>query len=115
MRPIRFRAWNKLSKSMRPDAELQLSWLRENDDFVLMQFTGLLDRDGKEVYEGDLVDFAGIKPLEICWSEAGFVAPLLPYRKSNPTFLTQEGFSEFAEVIGNIYENPELIPDETHL
>lgn len=81
-----------------------------SEDLVVMQFTGLTDRNGKEVYEGDLIDYAGLKPLKIEWRNAGFAAPLLPFENSDPIALSQEGFSAFAEVIGNVYENPELIP-----
>lgn len=130
MRSIKFRAWTT-DKQTRYRPNRMWSWeeisiecisdfwkfekmLWSTDDaIVLMQFTGLKDRDGKEVYEGDLIDFAGLKPLRIEWRNAGFAAPLLPYEKSDPIALTKEGFAAFAEVIGNIYENPELVPKES--
>ena len=75
-------------------------------DGELMQFTGLKDRNGKEIYESDIVDFAGLKPIEILWNDGGFVSDMFG---SDPIKLTQEGMAVFAEVLGNIYENPELL------
>lgn len=77
-----------------------------NPRFEVMQFTGLLDKNDKEIYEGDIVDFAGLKPVEIVWKDNGFKSSM---HGSEPIHLTQEGMSMFGEIIGNIYENPELL------
>lgn len=71
-----------------------------------MQFTGLKDMDGQDVYESDMIDYGGLKPLVIKWRESGFVAPLHPFMTSNPIELTRDGFSHFAKVIGNLHESP---------
>ncbi len=117
MREIKFRAWNPVQKLTYPAGSAYSckegvlgEFETDNEDGeVLMQYTGLKDKNGKEIYEGDVIDFAGLKPLKIVWRESGFEAPLLPYENSNPIVLTQEGFGHFAEVMGNIYENPELL------
>ena len=65
MRPIKFRAWYKFGKRMidlQKITPLALSYpdhkglfLPFDDNTILMQFTGLLDKKGKEIYEGDVV------------------------------------------------------------
>lgn len=77
--------------------------------YEIMQYTGLKDKHGKEIYKGDILDFGGLRPIEIRWGECGFKSRLIPFDNSEPIHLTQIGMSEFGEVIGNIYENTELI------
>jgi len=74
---------------------------------VVMQFTGLLDKNGKEIYEGDIVrEFWNGNPDPCCvqvveWDDNESSGPRVV------GFYLQDG-DEY-EVIGNIYENPELL------
>ena len=78
----------------------------------LMQFTGLHDEEGKEIYEGDIVKFQEIyteePQIEIAiteWKEGGFYYRWLgcnDYQHINETEI---------EIIGNIYEHPHLLDD----
>ena len=74
------------------------------NDVILMQYIGYKDMNGKEIYEGDVVCFDE-ELYEVKWMWAGF------YLRS----IQDDGFDElattenFIEVIGNIYENPELL------
>ena len=82
-----------------------------NNDLELMQSTGLKDKNNQEIFEGDIVDYKGRKAV-IKWhgSYASFIYRFvdeLQERVSewHPLFLTYYHF----EIIGNIYENKELL------
>ena len=130
MRPIKFRAWT--GKRMFYQAQQYLnSFIRravhyiifdsgdtesekEHESYLpnggdidqyLTQFTGLLDKNGKEIYEGDVVKLENTDICIIEYQETRFVA--IP---QHPKFNIKEYiYFRTAEVIGNIYENPELI------
>ena len=81
------------------------------DEIELMQSTGLKDKNGKEIFEGDIVDYKGRKAV-IKWhgSYASFIYRFVDELKErvsewHPLFLAYYHF----EVIGNIYENKELL------
>lgn len=81
---------------------------------ILMQSTGLKDNNGKEIFEGDILDYKGRKAL-VRWhgSYASFIYRFvdeLQKRKTEwkPLYLAYIK----CEIIGNIYENPELLEDK---
>ncbi len=120
MREIKFRAWDKETKSMSPPRSLQDICIMKDTlaDFAIMdgklefmQFTGLLDKQGKEIYEGDfqLLDYGrGKRIASVGWSgkDACFVYLTL---KDGFLHACREVDAKMNEVIGNIYENPELL------
>lgn len=84
------------------------------DEIKLMQSTGLKDKNGKEIFEGDIVDYKGREAV-VKWhgSYASFIYRFVDGlqergSKWDPLFLACYHF----EVIGNIYENPELLEVE---
>jgi uncharacterized phage protein (TIGR01671 family) len=139
MRPIKFRLWDDKEKKWihGPNKDESLDgcnilgeiilfgeWAPVNierlNDLVVLQFTGLKDRNGKPIFEGDiLASRVNEKPCNylVEWNEhrgnyVGFV--LRPVMKDPPRITfhihdfqmwMEEGF----EVIGNIYDNPELL------
>ena len=80
------------------------------------QFTGIVDRNRIEIYEGDIIqtyDSAGNQILHEVYyleSEARFATKLIGYKNLNEGSLTQKWINELDfEVIGNIFDNPELL------
>lgn len=97
MREIKFRAWDKECKFMRYGAENSLLVCLNNpSDFEVMQYTGLHDKNSKEIYEGDILLYPNGEKIAVIWM--GYPASFSPCEETNIT-----------EVIGNIYENKELL------
>lgn len=81
------------------------------DEIELMQSTGLFDRNGKEIFEGDILDYRGRKAL-VRWhgSYASFIYRFVdePHKRKaewKPLYLAYMK----CEIIGNVYENTELL------
>lgn len=120
----RFRAWDKIRKTMYETDDIMSIDFREKeicvetlffekaarydfDDIVLMQSTGFRDKNGKEIFEGDIVD-----------STDGFLTGVIEFRVSLGMFISDlveyNNFERLCNVassrriIGNIWEHPEL-------
>lgn len=136
MRPIKFRAWDKQNKRFiekiqlaydgstdgmdtseeHPEQECEyFGGYLDNPDYVVEQYTGLKDKNGVEIYEGDIIhwkdevraksDWVG----EVVWRDAGF------HVDNGGSFSSTEWLetaSSIVEVIGNIHENPELLEED---
>lgn len=106
MREIKFRAWNIKYKLYEDITDLY--WFEEEfvhsfDDerFVFEQYTGLKDKNGKEIFEGDILASGSYK-------KAGFVCGEMKWDDREAAWGKFWPLSQF-EVIGNIHENPELM------
>lgn len=133
MREIRFRAWDKIRKSMQTsrmnavffDGRLMLKGRDEwqSKDFILMQFTGLKLK-GREIYEGDILGGHPHATVWVEWNEeyGCFEAVQLADHEDDEGNITRvkdggllandlHDCGDKWEVIGNIYQNPELLKD----
>lgn len=119
MREIKFRAWDKILKRLLYWDEIKLfrlEVLEQNCPLILMQFTGLCDKNGKEIYEGDVIEYTyrdGWKEkLKIDFDPLkGYFAAGYTYRLMGMVAKgdTSDPDTKCIEVISNIYENPELL------
>lgn len=146
-REIKFRAWNKSTKYME-DVDGSNLYIADNelyevfagsyayettfekrlvtDRYDLMQYIGLTDKNGKEIYEGDLIKRnwkcfdKQLSTLRVVGFKNGsFVSTNIPNQKQRfntfSLFDTEEKKPILTdwEVIGNIYSNPELLGGES--
>lgn len=109
-RDLKFRAWDgdKMLDDVVPTCSGEIAVLGEYDwttrSVVVEQYTGLKDKNGKEIYEGDFVrQFDDEEYFVVKFEYGGF----LPFTAYMLTFDI-----DYCEVIGNIHENPELIGGE---
>lgn len=112
-REIKFRAWDGKEMQSLEGGDIELDyrgvvWLdqwggRNRVNWPLMQYTGLKDKNGVEIYEGDVVEckptwcYYSENPIEVRYFAGGYVP--FQYNKWD---------NEDCIIIGNIYENPEL-------
>lgn len=123
-REIKFRLWDKrINNWFQYEAGFALSWdateifddndHRHNmtDDFVLMQFTGLLDKNGKEIYEGDILRIDGRQsPTQVFWVDShGLWEHRSDGANNEPLYKVCHRLAMKAVIIGNVYANPELL------
>ena len=123
MREYKFKAWDKRNKKWVEAGQSLLgyliAWISDykfeilgRGDYEIVQYTGLKDRNDKEIYEGDIVipqTFTNAK-YRVYWSQER-----LQWSIINTSNVSKESGralinnSTLYEVIGNIYENPDMI------
>jgi uncharacterized phage protein (TIGR01671 family) len=125
MRELKFRAWDVQRRTMELISDFY--WFEENGvhgadgtglygQFALMQYTGLKDKNGKDIYEGDILtdpygpEGAATGTVENINGDTviKFIPGTIPEDWAHEYYPVFGGSGEYT-VIGNIYENPELL------
>lgn len=130
MREIKFRAWSKCCNSFLDITGFEcvngkITGIFDDGDYIgydkeditLMQFTGLHDKNGKEIYEGDIVEYKDFSNGMYLFKEQPKARGVIKidnlligiYLKGMGTFEESK-----AEIIGNIHDNPELLKEASH-
>jgi uncharacterized phage protein (TIGR01671 family) len=138
MRIPKYQAWHTLTKKMRPVTDIVLDpelggvmvWGKTSidhdtgeheadkdflrwEEIELLEFTGLKDKHGNEIYEGDILGFVRNhdQRVSVFWENGSF---WVVERRRTRTLKARlvDMTLNILEIIGNIYANPELIPQE---
>ncbi len=114
---FKFRAWNKDFKVMEHNRSISMDMgqiyeggFNITEHFIIMQSTGLKDKNDKLIYEGDilmpvavndLVD--NVVPITVIWDEGSFCISAGMKQR------LYKQYAEMFEIIGNIHQNPEML------
>ena len=132
MREIKFRAWDKNDKRIFIDPQMidfynkKIGYMQYQTEYMpdtsysipvgfeefeyseLMEWTGLYDKNGEEIYEGDIFHIGSKKILYVVeWIDCGLKGRQI----KNISWIGLDYWKDDIEVIGNIYENPELMEE----
>lgn len=126
MREIKFRAWDTLGKVMHYHVENGIYFYFNNitfpfgeilsdERFIVMQYTGLKDKENREIYTGDVIEIDAFGRYEIIFKDGYFQTTYLETQATEffmfNTKLLLEGNQENRQIIWNIFEHSEIIGD----
>lgn len=128
----KFRVWDNVDYMSQPFtfSDIQSKKIEFTSECIVMQFTGLSDKNGKEIYEGDVLERVGSRDIfrgpadDISWTNPmvkttevvelkvradGFGCTTSGYSIDTQTSYSERSRPATYEIIGNIYQNPELL------
>lgn len=122
---LRFRAWDKVYKRMFEVFSFNENFVHSaigndpaytHNQVILMQCTGLKDKNGKLIFEGDVVTYEWLTPLGKVWRNDGkYIVEWsagFGLLSNIAEYDVKHGTIRNVKIIGNIYENPELLNKE---
>ena len=125
MRETKFRAYHKERKEMFEIASIDFEEKKaalsngiikllnvDSKQFELLQYTGLKDKNGKEIYEGDILFFRdeNMKYI-VVWQDTAFIIKSIEIRKYLEKMCWLDDTEICCEIVGNIYENKKLLEE----
>lgn len=128
---VKFKVWDKINKKIYPvvrmwfnQGVLQNVWVetsegriskRTLDNVILIRYTGLKDKNGIEIYEGDILRYEDGVPLCVVYSEQYCAWIIQTPDKKWWKFASMFSFDNtcLCHIVGNVYENPELLEEKS--
>ena len=125
MRETKFRAYHKERKEMFEIASIDFEEKKaalsngiikllnvDSKQFELLQYTGIKDKNGKEIYEGDILFFRdeNMKYI-VVWQDTAFIIKSIEIRKYLEKMCWLDDTEICCEIVGNIYENKKLLEE----
>ena len=111
MREIKFRRWDINARKWLKSFNTNLLDIHEFNLAKIKQYTGLKDKNNKEIYEGDIFHIGSKKILYVVeWIDCGLKGRQI----KNKSWIGLDYWKDDIEVIGNIYENPELLKENNN-
>lgn len=127
MRELKFRIWDKREQKFEASRDMALSkngdlyYIRsagnellevDNEYYIIQQYTGLKDKNNKEIYEGDILRYINLIIGQVIFAFGSYQVKTL----ENLNFgLDDICYHCTIEIIGNIYENPELLENNNEI